>query len=107
MTSKHSPKISTSYVRKQLLLILKCCSSLITLLAFTLSYLFRQFNLLVCSVGLQDRLERLRHHLVADLGVGNSPVFLAQVKAQLALVAEVKVALFALVKHEVNRSNQQ
>lgn len=78
-----------------------------TLLAFTLSYLFRQFNLLVCSVGLQDRLERLRQHLVADLGVGNSPVFLAQVKAQLALVAEVKVALFTLVKHEVDRSDQR
>lgn len=52
------------------------------------------------SVGLQDRLERLRQDLVADLGVGNGPVLLAQVKAQLALVAEVKVTLFALVKHE-------
>lgn len=79
---------------------------LITLLAFMCSYSFRQLNLLLCSVGLQDRLEWLRQDLVADLGVGNSPVLLAQVKAQLALVAEVKVALFTLVRHEVNRSNQ-
>lgn len=70
-------------------------------------HIFLSFTPLVCSVGLQDRLERLRQHLVADLGVGNGPVLLAQVKAQLALVAEVKVALFTLVNGEVNRSNQQ
>lgn len=65
------------------------------------------FNLLLSamqawlsSVGLQDWLEWLRQDLVADLGVGNGPMLLAQVKAQLALVAEVKVALFALVRHE-------
>lgn len=86
---------------------LKCCSSVITCLSFTFSYRFNQFNLLLSvteaqlpSVGLQDRLERLSQDLVADLGVGNGPVLLAQVKAQLALVAEVKVTLFALVKHE-------
>lgn len=89
---------ATLYVRKQLLFILKCCSSLITLPASTLSSSFRPSTPRACSVGLQRRLEWLRQDLVADLGVGHSPVFLAQVKAQLALVAEVKVALFTLVK---------
>lgn len=37
-------KISTSYVRKQLRLILKRCSSLISLLALAFSYSFRQFQ---------------------------------------------------------------
>lgn len=41
------------------------------------------------SAGLQKRLIGLRQDLVADLGVGDGPVFLAQVKTQLALVAEV------------------
>lgn len=48
------------------------------------------------SAGLQDGLIRLRQDLVADLGVGDRPVLLAQVKTQLALVAEVEVALLAL-----------
>lgn len=41
------------------------------------------------SAGLQNGLIGLGQDLVADLGVGNSPVFLTQMKAQLALVAEV------------------
>lgn len=41
------------------------------------------------SAGLQNGLIGLGQDLVADLGVGNSPVFLTQVKTQLALVAEV------------------
>lgn len=46
--------------------------------------------------GLQNGLVGLGQDLVADLGVGDGPVFLAQVKTQLALVAEVKVALLTL-----------
>lgn len=41
------------------------------------------------SAGLQNGLVGLGQDLVADLGVGNSPMFLTQVKTQLALVAEV------------------
>lgn len=41
------------------------------------------------SAGLQQRLIGLGQDLVADLGVGDGPVFLAQVKTQLALVAKV------------------
>lgn len=41
------------------------------------------------SAGLQDRLVGLGQHFVADLGVGDGPVFLAQVQTQLTLVAEV------------------
>lgn len=52
------------------------------------------------SAGLQDGLIRLCQDLVADLGVGDRPVFLAQVKTQLALVAEVEVALLALRNKE-------
>lgn len=48
------------------------------------------------SAGLQNGLIGLGQDLVADLGVGNSPVFLAQVKTQLALVAEVQVTLLTL-----------
>ncbi|KAG7243427.1 hypothetical protein INR49_011884 [Caranx melampygus] len=56
------------------------------------------------SAGLQDGLIRLCQDLVADLGVGDRPVFLAQVKTQLALVAEVEVALLALWnKEEISR----
>lgn len=48
------------------------------------------------SAGLQERLVGLGQHLVADLGVGDGPVFLAQVQAQLALVSEVQVTLLTL-----------
>ena len=48
------------------------------------------------SAGLQKRLVGLGQHLVADLGVGHGPVFLAQVQTQLTLVAEVKVTLLTL-----------
>lgn len=41
------------------------------------------------SAGLQNGLVGLGQDLVADLGVGDGPVFLAQVKTQLTLVAEV------------------
>lgn len=50
------------------------------------------------SAGLQDGLVGLSQDLVADLGVGDGPVFLAQVQTQLALVAEVKVTLLTLEK---------
>ena len=50
--------------------------------------------------GLQYRLIGLGQDLVADLGVGDGPVFLAQVKAQLALVAEVQVTLLTLRNKE-------
>lgn len=55
------------------------------------------------SAGLQERLVGLGQDLVADLGVGDGAVFLAQVKAQLTLVAEVKVTLLALENNEVHR----
>lgn len=71
---------------------------------------FEQMQLLFVSTsaGLQDGLIRLRQDLVADLGVGDRPVLLAQVKTQLALVAEVEVALLALRdKEEIGRVRRQ
>lgn len=48
------------------------------------------------SAGLQDGLVGLAQDLVADLGVGDGPVLLAQVETQLTLVAEVQVTLLTL-----------
>lgn len=52
------------------------------------------------SAGLHNGLIGLSQDLVADLGVGDGPVFLPQVKTQLALVAEVKVTLLTLKKNQ-------
>lgn len=45
------------------------------------------------SAGLQKGLVGLGQDLVSDLGVGDGPVFLPEVETQLALMAEVEVAL--------------
>lgn len=55
------------------------------------------------SAGLQDGLVGLGQDLVADLGVGHGPVLLPQVEAQLALVAEVQVALLTLRRQRAER----
>ena len=53
-------------------------------------------QMLPSSAGLQKGLEGLGQHLVADLGVGDGSMFLAQVQTQLAFVSEVKVTLLTL-----------
>lgn len=57
--------------------------------------------------GLQNRRVGLGQDLVADLGVGDGAVLLAQVQAQLALVAEAELALFALPTQPEKKKNQQ
>lgn len=80
------------------------------------SFLYRQrkplpqaflFFLCFFLAGLQNRRVGLGQDLVADLGVGDGAVLLAQVQAQLALVAEAELALFALPTQPEKKKNQQ